>query len=160
MFDLGQAAKRAGIDPDLLAHWVKIGLVSPTIQVNLGVPVGARVSSPEHWKFDTDAIADIRHQVRLAAKPANGGSRTDSREPRVNGARTTANTTTSAEFYSVADVAAMWKLSPDTIRRLFADEPGVITLGDGRASRGRRKRITLRIPKEILERVKRKRAKK
>ena len=159
MFDLHQAAKRVGIHPDLLAHWVKIGLVTPTIQVNLGVPVGARVSSPEHWKFDTDAIADIRHQVRLAAKPANGGSRTDSRA-RVNGARTTANTTTSAEFYSVADVAAMWKLSPDTIRRLFADEPGVITLGDGRASRGKRKRTTLRIPKEILERVKRKRAKK
>ena len=63
------------------------------------------------------------------------------------------------DFYTVAEVAALLNLSPDTIRRMFADETGVIALGQDHP-RGKRKRITLRIPKEVVERVKRKRAKK
>jgi hypothetical protein len=63
------------------------------------------------------------------------------------------------DFYTVAEVAALLSLSPDTIRRWFADEAGVIAIGEEHP-RGKRKRITLRIPREVVERVKRKRAKK
>jgi len=62
-----------------------------------------------------------------------------------------------AEFYSVAELAALWRLSPDTIQRLFEDEPGVITLGE-KNPRGRRKRVTLRIPREVAERVQKRRS--
>lgn len=78
-------------------------------------------------------------------------------------ARATAQTTQpampspDAEFYSVAQLAALWRLSPDTIQRLFEDEPDVITLGD-RNPRGRRKRVTLRIPRAVAERVQKRRS--
>jgi len=62
-----------------------------------------------------------------------------------------------AEFYSVAELAALWRLSSDTIQRLFEDEPGVITLGD-KNPRGRRKRVTLRIPRDVAERVQKRRS--
>ena len=59
----------------------------------------------------------------------------------------------------MAQVAERWGLSSDTITRIFAVEPGVIALGKEHP-RGKRRRVTLRIPLEVVERVKRKRAKK
>ena len=46
----------------------------------------------------------------------------------------------------------MWNLSPDAVRRIFRDEPGVLVLGD-RNPRSRRRYVTLRIPQSVLERV-------
>ena len=60
------------------------------------------------------------------------------------------------DVFTVAQIASLWQLSTDTIQRMFADEPGVITLGD-KNPRGKRKRVTLRIPRDVFERVKRKR---
>jgi hypothetical protein len=54
--------------------------------------------------------------------------------------------------YSVAEVAALWNLSTDAVRRVFCREPGVLTLGN--RSGGRKRRYTtLRIPESVLERV-------
>ena len=56
--------------------------------------------------------------------------------------------------YSVSEVAEMWKLSPDTVRRLFQAEPGVLVLGEAERKYGKRSRyLTLRIPESVLERV-------
>jgi hypothetical protein len=58
----------------------------------------------------------------------------------------------SERHYTVAEVAAMWSLSNDAVRRMFQDEPGVLVLG--RRSKGRKRPYrTLRIPKSLLERV-------
>jgi hypothetical protein len=54
--------------------------------------------------------------------------------------------------YTVAEIAAMWNLSKDAIRRMFQNEPGVLILGD-RSSRRKRRYTTLRIPQSVLERV-------
>ena len=62
------------------------------------------------------------------------------------------------ETFTVAQIASLWLLSSDTIQRWFEDEPGVVTSGN-KNPRGKRKRITLRIPRAVMERVKRKRAK-
>jgi hypothetical protein len=61
------------------------------------------------------------------------------------------------ETFTVAEIASLWNLSRDTIQRLFEDEPGVITLGS-KTSRGKRKRVTLRIPRSVMERVKKRRS--
>ena len=56
--------------------------------------------------------------------------------------------------WSIAEVAALWNLSEDAVRRLFADEPGVLHIG--RAIKGkvlRRPYTTLRIPQSVVERV-------
>ena len=59
--------------------------------------------------------------------------------------------------FTVAQIASMWQLSADTIQRLFQNEPGVVTLGN-KNPRGKRKRVTLRIPRDVMVRVKKRRA--
>ena len=53
--------------------------------------------------------------------------------------------------YSVAEVAKMWSLSADTTRRLFENEPGVLTLEGGGSKRTKYR--TLRIPEHVVARV-------
>ncbi|MGA2072569.1 MAG: hypothetical protein ABSH52_03620 [Terriglobia bacterium] len=55
-------------------------------------------------------------------------------------------------FYTVAEIGEAWKLSPDKVRRLFQDEPGVLVL-ENRGIVSRRRYRTLRIPECVLERV-------
>jgi hypothetical protein len=54
--------------------------------------------------------------------------------------------------YSASEVAAMWNLSPDAVRKLFQFEPGVLVLG-GSELPGKRRYTTLRIPESVLQRV-------
>jgi hypothetical protein len=53
--------------------------------------------------------------------------------------------------YKVVEVAAMWSLSDDAVRKIFENEPGVIVLSGH--SRGARRYRTLRIPGSVVERV-------
>lgn len=56
------------------------------------------------------------------------------------------------KHYSVQELAEIWNLSEDTIRRLFRQEPGVIKIN---ATPGRRTRsyIVLRLPQSVVMRV-------
>ena len=56
------------------------------------------------------------------------------------------------QFKTVAEVAEMLGVSKDTVRRLFADEPGVIDLGRHEATRGKRRYRVLRIPSAVVAR--------
>jgi Helix-turn-helix domain len=56
------------------------------------------------------------------------------------------------EFLTVAEVAEILDVSPDTVRRMFGQEPGVVNLGRDGAIGARRYRI-LRIPRAVLNRV-------
>jgi DeoR/GlpR family transcriptional regulator of sugar metabolism len=56
------------------------------------------------------------------------------------------------EYLTVAEVASMLDVSEDTVRRMFANEPGVINLGHEQKPSNRRYRI-LRIPRRVLNRV-------
>ncbi len=55
--------------------------------------------------------------------------------------------------YSVAEVAELWNLSEDKVRRLFQNEPGVLVLGNAQPRYGRHRYTTLRIPESVAERV-------
>ncbi len=55
------------------------------------------------------------------------------------------------DTFTVAQIASMWQYSTDTAQRWFANEPGVIA-SDEKKSRGKRPRITLRIPRDLFER--------
>jgi hypothetical protein len=62
-------------------------------------------------------------------------------------------TTLHAErHFSPSELAELWALSSDTIRRLFQDEPGVVTIGE-RGSRRKRRYVTLRIPQSVAASV-------
>ncbi len=53
--------------------------------------------------------------------------------------------------YSVLELAELWNLSDDYIRKLFRDEPGVISWVRHRP--GRRRYVILRIPESVALRV-------
>ena len=55
--------------------------------------------------------------------------------------------------YTVAEVAEMWNLSPDAVRGLFKNEPGVLIFKDAGPFRAKRRYTTLRIPASVVERV-------
>ena len=57
----------------------------------------------------------------------------------------------SQRHYSIAEVAGMWNLGADAVRRLFENEPGVLTLTGGGSKRTSYK--TLRIPEHVVARV-------
>ena len=58
--------------------------------------------------------------------------------------------------YSPAQIAELWSLSVDTVRKIFENEPGVLVI-EGSVGRYRRRRYrTLRIPENVVERVHRK----
>lgn len=54
--------------------------------------------------------------------------------------------------YSVGEVGQLWGLSVRTVRKMFADEPGVVKLGH-EETRFQRSYVTLRIPESVLLRV-------
>jgi predicted DNA-binding transcriptional regulator YafY len=55
------------------------------------------------------------------------------------------------KLYTVNELAAEWGLSPDTIRRRFANERGVIVISNSKP--GKRPYRTLRIPPSVADRV-------
>ena len=57
--------------------------------------------------------------------------------------------------FTVDEIAQLWGLSADSVRRLFKDEPGVLAISP-RQRRGKRAYVTLRIPSSVIERVHRK----
>jgi hypothetical protein len=59
------------------------------------------------------------------------------------------------KHYTVNQVAELWSISDDTVRKLFKDEPGVLVLGS-EESRFRRAYQTLLIPESVLQLVHRK----
>jgi hypothetical protein len=56
------------------------------------------------------------------------------------------------KHYSVSELAEIWSLSENTIRRIFENEPGVLKWGT-REGRFRRRYTTLRIPETVVLRV-------
>jgi hypothetical protein len=54
--------------------------------------------------------------------------------------------------YTVSEIASLWSLSDDAVRKLFESEPGVLVIGVERSGRKRRY-VTLRIPEDVAERV-------
>jgi hypothetical protein len=59
------------------------------------------------------------------------------------------------KHYSVKELASLWNLSDRTIRRMFAEEPGVVAWGECE-SRTKRAYKTVRIPESVARRVHRK----
>lgn len=55
--------------------------------------------------------------------------------------------------FTVAEIAAMWNISPDSTRRIFEREPGVLVLNGNNSSRHTRGHKTLRIPESVAARV-------
>ena len=55
--------------------------------------------------------------------------------------------------FSVAQIAELWNLSDDAVRKIFEKEPGVLVIGEQRSFGRKRRYTTLRIPEYVVERV-------
>jgi len=55
--------------------------------------------------------------------------------------------------YTVAEIAALWSLSDDAVRKIFEKEPGVLVIGETHPTLRKRRYTTLRIPQDVVERV-------
>jgi len=55
--------------------------------------------------------------------------------------------------FTVAEISQMWQLSPDSVRRLFEREPGVLAFGGDHSTGHKRRYTTLRVPGSVLARV-------
>jgi hypothetical protein len=55
--------------------------------------------------------------------------------------------------YSVQQIAEEWGVDPETVRRVFIDEEGVLILGKKDRRDGKRVYLTVRIPESVLRRV-------
>ena len=53
----------------------------------------------------------------------------------------------------VKQVAALWGMSDEAVRRLFRDEPGVLKIGRQESQGRKRRKVTLRIPLSVVQRV-------
>ena len=58
----------------------------------------------------------------------------------------------SERHYSPSEIAELWNLSVEMVRRIFQDEAGVILL-QSPAKKGKRPYKTIRIPQSVLDRV-------
>jgi hypothetical protein len=56
------------------------------------------------------------------------------------------------KHYSVSEVASLWNLSEDSIRRIFRDKPGVLKLDSPERLR-KRGYCVLRIPESVVQKV-------
>jgi hypothetical protein len=136
-FDIKEAAELAEIKPAQLKLWCETGKFTPSTIAKRDIGFGVMEMS----FYFTEA--DIQRLVKFAA---SGQTRKPSKETSFVDDGTLTD-------FTVAQIASMWQLSTDTIQRLFEDEPGVIALGN-KNPRGKRKRVTLRIPRSVMERVK------
>ena len=59
----------------------------------------------------------------------------------------------SLRHYTVGEIASLWSLSDDAVRKIFEKESGVLAIGDSGPSIRKRRYTTLRIPQDVLERV-------
>jgi hypothetical protein len=85
--------------------------------------------------------------------PFNSETSRDEDTAEVPRGRPNPNLQFTEHHYTVAEVAAMWNLSKDAVRRMFQNEPGVLLLGNTSLRRRKRPYTTLRIPQSVVQRV-------
>jgi hypothetical protein len=55
--------------------------------------------------------------------------------------------------YTLSELAGMWAISYEAVRRLFAHEPGVFRINTKSDRRGRRDYAAVRVPESVARRV-------
>lgn len=55
--------------------------------------------------------------------------------------------------FTPEEVAQFWSLDPNSVRRMFREEPGVLRFGNEKSTYKKRAYTTLHIPQSVLDRV-------
>ena len=65
----------------------------------------------------------------------------------------TSRTISLERHFKPRELAQIWAFDESTIRRWFEDEPGVLKIGREVSRNGKRRKVSLRIPESVAERV-------
>jgi hypothetical protein len=156
MFNLQQAADKAGISAGLLHLWVSTGKVKPSLimvaDANACDSLTQRALKQTNWtdKNEPSNWLFSEHDVERLQKMVENSAKADLSPPKK---LTTWNPKEdSHKRYTIKELASAWGFSDDTIRRLFENEKDVVTIGD-KNPRGKRRRVTIRIPHFVAARV-------
>jgi len=148
MFTVTEAAELADVKRALLKLWLETGKFKPSI---VGKSSNVMIGSETIYastQQDIPRLVSFAKSQQPATKPVKATAPAKSVGFVDDGVQ---------ENFTVAEIAALWKLSTDSIQRIFQDEPGVVTLGE-KNPRGKRRRVTLRIPRAVMMRVKKTRS--
>ena len=97
--------------------------------------------------------SDIKRLTEFVKRKSSPQKQTESKEnPATPSKRSWQPSKDDYEHYSPPDLAELWGLSVDMLRRIFMTEPGVLKLGTP-GTRSRRAYYALRIPQEVALRV-------
>lgn len=58
----------------------------------------------------------------------------------------------SEQHFTIGEIAELWRLSTDTVREIFRNEPGVFVITRPER-RGKQKYTTVRVPQSVMESV-------
>jgi len=95
-----------------------------------------------------DAIAELRSSEKFRAwRPVRPEPEPDP-EPQYEHR----SYLTKEVHFAPDELAELWGVSVDSIRRIFRDEPGVLKIGE-KSPKHKRQYLTLRIPESVAERV-------
>ena len=152
MRSIEQAAASVGISDGLLILWIATGRFKPSVELSLRsidvtdsrtrraleayAGAGEEAFGWSRFQFTDNDVERLRGMVEQTA-----AKKTKTESAHVKGTH-----------YSAQELAALWGFSTDTIRRHFENEPDVLVLGD-KSPRGKRRRVTLRIPESVAQRV-------
>lgn len=142
VFTVDEAANTLGVSPDWVLTWIR------DFKTSSG---DKQLLSEEDMNKLSDFASEQRERTNLRRKPKARGLKAKATK------KETFLDDGQQENFTVAQIASMWQLSRDTIQRLFQDEAGVVTLGE-KNPRGKRRRVTLRIPRAVMQRVKKSRS--
>jgi hypothetical protein len=109
-------------------------------------------ANPEQRSHLGQARCPLRRRLRAGSKLPHQPST----EPEARGKAKSKRARPVEGDYTVSQLAEEWGFSTDKIRELFRNEPGVLKMKDEKASKKRKRSyVTLRIPPELAQRVKR-----
>lgn len=152
MYTIKQAATKVGLSEGLLILWVATGKFKPSVELstrNHGLTGTAKKALQAYTGPDGEAFGWNRFQLtdEDVEKLGSMVEETSERKAKAESAHVV------GKPFTAKQLAVEWGMSPDTIRKLFEDEPGVLRLGKSTSRRGKRRYLSLRIPEEIAQRV-------
>jgi hypothetical protein len=151
-FTLAQAAKMAGISEGRLVLLIDTEQFTPCVELQAAHPLtGEDMLGYHRFIMTDDDVKRLRKLIEHEVTASSAKTTKKLEREWVDDGK--------QQIFTVAQVASILHYSEDTIRRLFESEPGVLVKGE-RNPRGKRRRVTLRIPRAVMERVKRRLANK
>lgn len=131
-------------------------VICPARFFRAGALRGLRVASPRLYARNSSEHSGLlRERTMVGFEDVNDESERPCRLPSTGNTPAVGETIAMDQHYTPAELSKFWHYSQNTIRRIFAEEPGVLKITAASPSRNprRRRMVQLRIPARVAMRV-------